>query len=525
MQSQDRNCQNFGATSTTKWSAFLWLWTFISLFAASPTVIAENFKDAEKAYSVSDYERAAEIWAKLSAKGDPASLHKLAFLYEHGLGVKQDIYRSLGLYTLAASGNNSGAQLDLGNLLYKGIKGVSKDADLAIYWWKRAALNDAAEAQYRLGQLFAIGVDVQRNLSTARKWLKKASDLDHGRAKSLLASLDEGSEEDEQLELQGEVWVMQQNPDHYTIVAFHADHLNKVKSFIAEGNFSNQAVLRNKKGGYFVVSGAFSELMRATEAISKINKTRKNLKPYTVRFSSIQRGVKTYSTKKKIESNDNTKDVETKHQSSQLPVADTAAVSSTTSESSENGARKSSKQTADTATKPSVIGASSTSKSSRKKAADVTKPNPAAVKSKDTRMTHESSVKPQLKGASDQASTASNNVAATNLVNITVMNWTKAWSSRNPDKYFKYYSQGFKSDKHASRAEWKQSRRNNLLNKKLLVVGISDMQVSIKDDRATVRFIQRYTSDSYQDTTRKQLDLRLEDGKWLIVKEITNKFK
>ncbi|KAG0266180.1 hypothetical protein DFQ27_000132 [Actinomortierella ambigua] len=59
----------------------------------------------------------------------------------------------------------------------------------AVKWYRRAALQGHAEAQYRLGDMYASGRGVYRETSEAYRWLRRAADQDHQHAQAQLGRL------------------------------------------------------------------------------------------------------------------------------------------------------------------------------------------------------------------------------------------------------------------------------------------------------------------------------------------------
>ena len=71
-------------------------------------------------------------------------------------------------------------------------------------------------------------------------------------------------------------------------------------------------------------------------------------------------------------------------------------------------------------------------------------------------------------------------------------------------------------------AQWEAQRRQRLQAPKWIKVSLSDIQMKpIKDDEVSVRLIQHYQADNYQDRTRKALRLRRGADGWKIIEETT----
>ena len=66
------------------------------------------------------------------------------------------------------------ASQDKLGLMYLQGKGTPKDAHQAAEWFKKAAQQDFAQAQYHLAQLYAKGERVKKDKVEAIFWFKKA---------------------------------------------------------------------------------------------------------------------------------------------------------------------------------------------------------------------------------------------------------------------------------------------------------------------------------------------------------------
>ncbi|KAI8888324.1 HCP-like protein [Backusella circina FSU 941] len=140
-----------------------------------------------------------------SNQGDPNVQLNLAFLYQHGYGVKKCIRWAFEYYALAAEQGDIDAQYNLGTLYQKRtnmkfnyqhafkwytesakggnraaqkylayfyLKGLATDIDydIALSWYIKAAEAGDSEAQVILGKLYRKGDYIKRDLSVAVKW-------------------------------------------------------------------------------------------------------------------------------------------------------------------------------------------------------------------------------------------------------------------------------------------------------------------------------------------------------------------
>src|SRR5262249_40133086 len=68
-------------------------------------------------------------------------------------------------------------------------KVTGSDLSEAVHWYRRAALQDDAEASYFLGDAYNRGEGVGQDPSEALRWFRKSPDLGFARAQELLGRL------------------------------------------------------------------------------------------------------------------------------------------------------------------------------------------------------------------------------------------------------------------------------------------------------------------------------------------------
>ncbi len=78
-------------------------------------------------------------------------------------------------YRTAAEHGDAGAQFELGQCYAKG-EGVDKDMFEATKWYRKAAEQGHADAQYNLGMSYARGEGVERKMAEAVKWYRKSAE-------------------------------------------------------------------------------------------------------------------------------------------------------------------------------------------------------------------------------------------------------------------------------------------------------------------------------------------------------------
>ncbi|MHB2264886.1 tetratricopeptide repeat protein [Aliihoeflea sp. PC F10.4] len=159
-------------------------------------------------YGVAEDTGLAAKWLELSAaSGDPVGQRNLATLYFRGEGVAQDDGEAIRLYRLAADQGDATAQdmlswmlaergdyegafalaqqaaekgvaasmTRLGNLYHDAL-GVERDVSQAAQWWRKAAMLGDADAQARLGAAYLTGAGVAADPFDALVWLLRARD-------------------------------------------------------------------------------------------------------------------------------------------------------------------------------------------------------------------------------------------------------------------------------------------------------------------------------------------------------------
>ena len=99
--------------------------------------------------------------------------------------------------------------------------------------------------------------------------------------------------------------------------------------------------------------------------------------------------------------------------------------------------------------------------------------------------------------------------------------WSQAWKNKDIDTYLSCYGDKFVPEQKISQAEWKAQRQKRLASKDALDVSLSQINVQINGDKATVEFVQHYSANGKREDTNKRLTLAIVNGEWLIVREQT----
>ena len=90
-------------------------------------------------------------------------------MYENGKGVSKDYETAVKWYKLAAEQGSPNAQYNLG-LMYHNGKGVTQNDKTAARWYKLSARQGLPLAQGNLGGHYAFGTGISKNFVEAYKW-------------------------------------------------------------------------------------------------------------------------------------------------------------------------------------------------------------------------------------------------------------------------------------------------------------------------------------------------------------------
>ena len=92
-----------------------------------------------------------------------------------GRGVAQDSTQAVGWFRKAADQGFAAAQYNLG-VAYREGQGIEKNLDTAFQWFQKSADQGHAEAQFNVGFFYANGQVVAKNPEQAAAWYRKSAD-------------------------------------------------------------------------------------------------------------------------------------------------------------------------------------------------------------------------------------------------------------------------------------------------------------------------------------------------------------
>src|ERR1039457_2797619 len=133
--------------------------------------------------SEADRKLLADVRAK-AEKGDAQSQYELGVALSFGaLGVAKDAVAAVSWYRKAAEQNLAAAQYNLG-VCYEQGKAATKNEAAAVVWYRKAAEQNLAAAQYNLGVCYYRGRGVIKDEVEAVKWVRKAAEQNHASAQN-----------------------------------------------------------------------------------------------------------------------------------------------------------------------------------------------------------------------------------------------------------------------------------------------------------------------------------------------------
>lgn len=118
-----------------------------------------------------------------------------------------------------------------------------------------------------------------------------------------------------------------------------------------------------------------------------------------------------------------------------------------------------------------------------------------------------------------KAATASDSSSAD--VVLAVRNWAKAWAAKDMTSYLSSYSSQFDPEGSKSRKAWEKERHSRIVTKGTISIDLSDFDIQVNDNKATVVFKQNYRSGSLVSNSTKTLEMVKENSRWLIAREST----
>lgn len=156
-------------------------------FAVEASEAPSAITPAEQAYSAyqkGDFETARTLWKQLATRGDASAQYNLGLIYSEGRGVARNPQMAIKWWRLAAQNGHLQAQHNLA-LAYIGeetaLPGVAEEPhhDAALAWLRKAAKRGLANSRYILGTLLLDRASSLEDNAEAIGFLTAAADQGH----------------------------------------------------------------------------------------------------------------------------------------------------------------------------------------------------------------------------------------------------------------------------------------------------------------------------------------------------------
>lgn len=142
--------------------------------------------------------------------GDVTALYNLGLCYRAGRGVPEDMGESIKLCKEAAGLGHPKAQCLIG--------GIHERAEMAMIWYRQAALQGYAEAQYRLVKLCMEKKSNFISPDEILKFISHAADQGHAQAQEMLGNMYWDGKIVKRNPRMAKMWLRRANHTHQVLV-------------------------------------------------------------------------------------------------------------------------------------------------------------------------------------------------------------------------------------------------------------------------------------------------------------------
>jgi len=273
-----------------------------------------EYQRARMAFLFGNYEYAYRLWEPLAYQGYPKAQATLAWMFHTGKGVNKNMQRALAWYRVAADKDHAIAQNNLGVFYEQGIE-VRKSYRTAAKWYKKAAEVGYPYAQYNLGVLYLEGKGVKKNKDEAIYWLQIASLQGVKQASEILDKLGEQAAPKDKThqakpkkryhgaplpkdlaDAKDTSWVAKQNPEHFTLHLAGsydlASLLSVAQTVPNKSDVAYYEVSVKGKSWFTLIYGDFSNAQAAKKALQTLPEEIRKWSPLVRKFSELQETLK-----------------------------------------------------------------------------------------------------------------------------------------------------------------------------------------------------------------------------------------
>lgn len=144
----------------------------VMIVAGSAAPARADFETAQASFARGEYVAAFREFERLAGKGHAGAQSRLAEMYFSGRGVERDVEAAVRWFRAAAEQGDIAAQVNFGTLLAQG-----GDPSNGARWFRRAAEQGDADGMTSLATLYLLGRGVDPDPERGLFWFRKAAAL------------------------------------------------------------------------------------------------------------------------------------------------------------------------------------------------------------------------------------------------------------------------------------------------------------------------------------------------------------
>ncbi len=160
-----------GCKAISKYSIFLLLLFTLPVSAES---LAKDFDTGMGLYKLQLYRSAFTFLLPVAEAGHAKAQYQVGYMYFVGKGVQKNIQEAIKWYKKSAEQDFVLPQLVLGAVYLQG-NGITKDTGEAFKWYRKAAELGNPDAQHNIAYMYQEGIGVEQNDNEAFNWYHKAA--------------------------------------------------------------------------------------------------------------------------------------------------------------------------------------------------------------------------------------------------------------------------------------------------------------------------------------------------------------
>ena len=148
-----------------------------------------DFASGMSAFESKHFATAMRFLSPMAESGNTEAMHRVAIMYQNGLGVGHDPDAAVKWMRKAAEQGHAVAQHGFGFMFMEG-DGVEKDMKEAIKWFTLAAEQGLAGSQTTLAMIYEEGNGVEKDPELAKEWYAKGLLINLYKIREFLITLD-----------------------------------------------------------------------------------------------------------------------------------------------------------------------------------------------------------------------------------------------------------------------------------------------------------------------------------------------